>query len=161
MYVHTRVYREQSTSTLKPSLPRARSLYMQINGSLKYAKHERFVSNVLLRIHIHSRLCFPIVAYETPSCFNCENIYFLKQQTILLVSGNFEFQPLVFPRSSWIVFPRSSWTVFPRSPCIIFSRPLWITFDKSISHSVYPTSWKSSLITPVLKSSQEIGHYKL
>lgn len=153
MYLHTRVYREQSTSMLKPSLPRARSLYMQINGSLKYAKHERFVSNVLLRIHIHSRLCLPIVAYETPSCFNCENIYFLKQQTILLVPANFEFRPLVFPRSSWIVFPRS--------PRIIFSRPLRIIFDKSISHGVYPISWKSSLITPALKSSQEIGHYKL
>lgn len=145
MYLHTRVYREQSTSMLKPSLPRARSLYMQINGSLKYAKHERFVSNVLLCIHIYSRLCLPIVAYETPSCFNCENIYFLKQQTILLVPGNFEFRPRVSPRSSWNVFSRS----------------LRIIFDKSISHCVYRTSWKSSLITPVFKSSQEIGHYKL
>lgn len=125
MYLHIRVYREQSTSMLKPSLPRARSLYMQINGSLKYAKHERFVSNVLLCIHIHFRLCLPIVTYETPSCFNCENIYFLKQQTILLVPGNFEFRPLVFPRSSWIFFSRS--------PRIIFSRPLRIIFDKSVS----------------------------
>lgn len=125
MYLHTRVYREQSTSMLKPSLPRARSLYMQINGSLKYAKHERFVSNVLLCIHIHSRLCLPIVTYETPSCFNCENLYFLKQQTILLVPGNFEFRPLVFPRSSSIFFSRS--------PRIIFSRPLRIIFDKSVS----------------------------